>query len=83
MEKCWKTKDGNKIPYSKLKTSHLDNILKLIQRLATEGVEVQSGGNGIMGDGPWYDVETKYGRDVYFMYDYEGLLAERAKRGRR
>lgn len=80
MVKNWKTKDGKLIPINKLKTPHLDNILKFIKRKATEGVIVYNGHNGIYND-PWCDVETKYGADVYRMYCYEEILAERAKRG--
>jgi hypothetical protein len=61
--KFHKTKDGKKIKLSDLETSHLENILKLIERKAKEGLIVRMGG-GSCAEDMWYHEETYYGEEA-------------------
>ena len=61
--KYHKTKDGRKIKLSDLETSHLENIIKWIERKAKEGLTVRMGG-GSTAEDMWYDEETYYGEDA-------------------
>jgi hypothetical protein len=77
--KYWETKDGKEIPYNKLEDGHLLNILRLIERKAKDGLSCQAGG-GFDIDDMWYDEWVEFGQDVYYRFDYEGLLKEAKKR---
>jgi hypothetical protein len=77
--KFHKTKDGRKIKLEDLETSHLENILKWIERKAKEGLTVRMGG-GSCAEDIWYDEDTYYGekakRQLNF-YDYQSELNKR------
>lgn len=75
----WETKDGEQIPYSKLKDSHLLNILKWIERRAESGITILSGG-GVDSEDMWYEEYEIEGDEVLERYDYKGLLKEAKKR---
>jgi len=77
--KFHETKDGRKIKLADLETSHLENILKWIERKAKEGLTVRMGG-GSTAEDIWYDEETCYGEDAkrqLNFYDYEAELERR------
>jgi len=77
--KFHKTKDGKKIKLADLKLSHLENILKWIERKAKEGLTVRMGG-GSTGEDMWYDEETYYGEEAKIQlnfYDYKAELQSR------
>jgi len=79
--KKWETADGVKIPYNKLETLHLKNILRYIECRAEEGVDVFFvGGCWDALEPPYFDSDTIYGDEVYEHFDYEGLKNELFKR---
>lgn len=73
------TREGEKIKLSDLTTSHLENIIKLIERKSIEGLTKRYGG-GSCPDDIWYDEETYYGerakKELNF-YDYVSELNSR------
>jgi hypothetical protein len=74
-----KTKDGNIIQISKLETSHLENIIKRIEKIAKEGIKVSFGG-GCCAEDMWYDEETLKGEKAkkhLNFYDYQNELNSR------
>ena len=83
--KFHKTKDGKKIKLADLETSHLENIIKWIERKSKEGLTVRMGG-GLCAEDMWYDEETYYGeeaKNIYFFDEdfkrYESLLISLSK----
>ncbi len=68
-------KDGRKILLKDLKTSHLINIIKLIERKAKEGVTIRSGG-GSTAEDIWYDEYTIFGKDAKKYLNYHHYLKE-------
>lgn len=76
----WTTKEGEEIPYKKIKNDHLLNILKWIEKRAVEGITLQHGGGGWDIDDMWFEEETLSGKAVENYYDYKGLLKEAEKR---
>jgi len=77
--KFHKTKDGKLIKLADLELSHLENILKLIERKAKEGLTVRMGG-GSTAEDVWYDDEKYYGEDAkrqLNFYDYKAELKSR------
>jgi hypothetical protein len=74
--KFHKTKNGEKIKICDLETSHLKNIINLIERKSKEGITIRMGG-GSTAEDMWYDEEEIYGEDVKIelnFYDYEKEL---------
>lgn len=61
--KFHKTKDGKKIKLCDLETSHLENIIRWIERKAKEGLTVSIGG-GSTAEDMWYEEDTYYGKEV-------------------
>jgi hypothetical protein len=57
------TKDGKKIKLSDLETSHLENIIKWIERKAKEGLTIRMGG-GLCKEDIWYEEEIYY--EIYY-----------------
>jgi len=77
--KFHKTKDGKKIKLADLELSHLENILKFIERKAKEGLTVKMGG-GSTAEDMWYDEETYYGEEAkrqLSFYNYKAELKSR------
>ena len=60
--KFHKTKDGKKILLSDLELSHLENIIKWIEKKANEGLTIRYGGSGNCAEDMWYDEDTLYGK---------------------
>ena len=80
--KFHRTKDGKNIKLADLEFSHLENILKLIERKAKEGVTVKNGGGGPTAEDMWYDEETYYGKKAKRLlnfYDYKTEFKSREK----
>lgn len=71
--KYHKTKDGKKIKLSDLETSHLENIIKWIERKSVDGLTVIYSGGGFDAEDMWLDEETFFGekakKELNF-YDY-------------
>lgn len=78
--KYWTTADGTEIPYRKLEDSHLLNILKLLKRLAKNGITIEIGGGAWDIEDMWYDSWEEKGQEVLDRYDYKGLLKEARRR---
>jgi hypothetical protein len=78
-EKCWTTKDGQVIRYSKLEDSHLDNIIRYLERAYVHGVVTNLTTQNRCKDTIALQVEMK-GDEVYTWFDYAGLCAEQARR---
>jgi hypothetical protein len=77
--KFHKTKDGKKIKLADLELSHLENIIKWIERKAKEGLTVKMGG-GSTAEDMWYDEETYFGEKAkkqLNFYDYKSELKSR------
>ncbi len=77
--KFHKTKDGKKIKLADLETSHLENILKCIERKAKEGFTVKMGG-GSCAEDMWYDEETYYGEEAKNQLNFSDYKAELERR---
>ena len=77
--KYHRTKNGNKIKLSDLELSHLQNIIKLIDRKATEGLTIRMGG-GSTAEDMRYDEDTYYGEAVRKKLNYYDYKAELYKR---
>lgn len=75
------TKDGKKIKLCDLELSHLENIIKWIEKKAKEGLKVRlAGGSGA--DDFYYDELTYYGKDaknLLNLEDYKKELKNRTK----
>lgn len=77
--KFHKTKDGKKIKLADLETSHLENIIKWIERKAKEGLTVRMGG-GSCAEDMWYDEETLYGKKAKKEMNYKDYISELERR---
>jgi hypothetical protein len=77
--KFHKTKDGKIIKLADLETTHLENILKWIERKAKEGLTVRMGGGRSVED-MWYDEETYYGKNAKSQLNFSVYKAELERR---
>lgn len=68
-------KNGNKILIKDLKTDHLKNIIKLIERKAKEGLIVRYGG-GTTAEDIWYDEDHLFDDDAKKHMNYNDYVAE-------
>ena len=76
-------KNGKKTKISDLETSHLINIIRLIERKAKEGLVVRYGG-GTTAEDIWYDEDHLFGEEVLEhmnFYDYKNELNSRINKG--
>ena len=69
-------RDGNKTKLCDLKTDHLINIIKYIERKAEKGLIVCSGGGGWDVDEMWYDEDFIEGEEVLEYMDYKKYVKE-------
>ena len=77
--KYHETKEGKVIKFSDLELSHLKNILRWIDRKASEGLKIRMGG-GTCTEDMWYDEDIYYGEDArreLNYYDYKAELNRR------
>jgi UDP-glucose 4-epimerase len=74
------TADGKFIKLTDLADSHLDNIIKMIERKAQEGITVGSGGGHGDMEEMWYDVEELEGEEVLYHFGYHRYINERKRR---
>jgi hypothetical protein len=78
--KFHKTKDGKKILLSDLKLSHLENIIKWIEKKATDGLPIRYGGSGNFAEDMWYDEDTLYGKKAKKEMNYKDYVSELERR---
>lgn len=80
MKKYHTTKDGKKMLISDMETSHLNAMVKFIERKAEEGVTMVYGSAyGICNQD--CDVEQIFGSDVLDQFGYRSYLKELKSRG--
>ena len=79
MKKTWITKGGIEIKYKDLEYSHLQNIIKYIEKIAVQGFTVRAGGGSSLDDF-WVDEYEIFGKDVKELFDYAGIKKELEKR---
>ena len=77
--KFHRTKDGRKIKLANLETSHLENIIKWIERKSKEGLTVRMGG-GSTAEDIWYYEKTYYGEDAKRQLNFSDYKAELERR---
>jgi hypothetical protein len=74
------TKEGKKIKLADLELSHLENILRWIERKAKKGLTVISGGSGSCAEDMWADVDTYFGKEAKDQLNYFAYQAELERR---
>lgn len=74
------TKEGKQIELKDLETSHLKNIIAMIERKAKKGIVVQHGGGEWDVDSIWYDEEELSGEEALKHMDYYEYVAELKRR---
>lgn len=79
MKKYHITKDGRKIALTDLSDTHLNNIIAFIERKATTGITVLSGG-GWSHEDYWFDEDEIVGDEVLKLFGYNAYIAERNRR---
>jgi hypothetical protein len=75
-----RTKDGEFIPLTKLKDSHLENILKYIERQAKQGITIFWYNDGWDVDEMWHYEEDIEGDEVLERFDYDIYQEEYLRR---
>jgi len=75
-----KTKDGQLIKLKDLTDSHLENIIKMLERVAKKGINVSTGTFGNCGADMAYDEEWLYGKDALEELNYYIYINEYKKR---
>jgi len=81
--KFHKTKDGKKILLSDLELSHLENIIKWIERKSVQGLTVLYGGGGVDAEDMWLDEETYYGDKAKKELNYDKYISELNRRNKK
>lgn len=74
--KFHKTKLGDKIALSDLELSHLENIIKWIEKKSIEGLRVSFGGGGCCAEDMWYDEDILFGKEVKQQLNYKDYILE-------
>jgi hypothetical protein len=74
-----KTKDGKKIKLADLELSHLENIIKWIERKAKEGLTRREGG-GSTAEDMWCDETTYYGKEAKRLLKFSEYKSELERR---
>mgnify|MGYP000350743523 CR=1 FL=1 len=73
------TKDGKKIKLCDLELSHLENIIKMIERKSIEGLRVAYGG-GSCADDFYYDEDVLRGKKAKDNLNFEDYMNELIRR---
>jgi hypothetical protein len=74
------TKNGDRIKLSDLSDSHLDNIIKWIERMAKDGMTVGCGGGHGDIEEMWADFEDIEGDEVLDHLEHEKYVREKKRR---
>jgi hypothetical protein len=80
MNKEHTTRDGTKMLISEMSDSHLRNTIKLLERVAKQGVEVVTESGGFDLEDIWFITEIRYGQDVLDLLNYAAYMAEADRR---
>lgn len=67
---------GNKIALSELELSHLENIIKYIEKKSIDGLRVRIGGGGCCAEDMWYDEYILFGEEVKQKLNYKDYIFE-------
>ena len=78
--KLHKTKLGDKIPLCDLELSHLENIIKWIEKKSINGLHVSVGGRGNYAEDMWYDEDVLFGKEAKQKLNYKDYILELEKR---
>jgi len=78
--KFHKTKDGKKMLLSDLELSHLENIIKWIEKKAVDGLTIRYGGSGNCNEDMWYDEDILFGKKAKKELNYKYYKEEQKKR---
>ena len=76
------TKLGQQIPLEDLTDSHLDNIIRFIERKAQEGMTIITGGGHGDYEEMWADSEEIEGDEVLEHLDYAKYIREKKRRAK-
>lgn len=76
------TADGKLIKLKNLTDAHLANIIKMIERMAKEGVDIVFGGGHGDYEEMWADVEYLHGERVFEHFKYDKYKKEQRRRNR-
>ena len=74
------TREGKKIKLADLELSHLENIIRWIERKAKEGLTVITGGSGSYAEDMWVDVDTYYGKKAKAKLNFSDYQVELERR---
>ena len=74
--KFHKTKLGDKIPLCDLELSHLENIIKWIEKKSVNGLYVRFGGSGNCAEEMWYDEDVFFGKEAKQYLNYKDYILE-------
>lgn len=81
LKKYHTDESGKRTLITKLETSHLENIIKYIDRKAASGlIKYYCGCESGDAMDVWYDEEIIYGDDVRYEMDYEAYVSELKRR---
>ena len=75
-----KMRDGSTIDIADMDNQHLTNTIRILRRIAKEGVTVRYGGGGMF-DEPWYDEDTYYDDEALEQLNFKEYMEEANKRG--
>lgn len=74
------TKDGKEIDLKDLETSHLKNIIAMIERKAKNGIIIRYGGGGCDIDSMWYEEDFIKDEEALSYMNHSTYVAELNKR---
>ena len=74
------TADGKFIKLEDLKDDHLNNIIKMIERKAKEGISIMTGGGHGDIEQMWSDIEELDGDEVLDHFNYRKYKKEQKRR---
>jgi hypothetical protein len=77
-----KTKDGTKMLISEMDNNHLLNTIRMLKKMAKEGITIKyGGGDSGCSDGYYYEEEELTGKEAKKHLNYKAYKQEAIKRG--